>query len=116
EGQRVRVVEALPRFLGAGPDLVRSRRAAQLEDELVGPVTDLAVALVHARSLRRDGFPRTGDCSAARVMLLCLSSHRRWVLEEPVEVAGEVALEAAVCFAAGFAFLQSPFHVGDCRG
>src|SRR5438067_7821974 len=54
--------------------------------------------------------------SPRRVMLLCLSSHRRWVLEEPVEVAGEVALEAAVCFAAGFAFLQSPFHVGDCRG
>ena len=48
------------------------------------------------------------------MMLLCLSS---WsvaaVLEEPVEVAGEVALEAAGGFAAGFAFAGAPFDVGD---
>src|SRR3954451_10822639 len=47
-------------------------------------------------------------------MLLCLSS-RRWrsVLEEPVEVAGEVAFEAAVGLAAGFAFADPAFDVRD---
>ena len=49
-------------------------------------------------------------------MLLCLSSRHWWVLEESVEVAGEVALEAAGCFAAGFAFLDSAFDVGDGGG
>ena len=38
-------------------------------------------------------------------MLLCLSSRRWRVFEESVEVAGEVALEAAGCFASGLAFL-----------
>jgi len=53
----------------------------------------------------------------APVMLLCLSSVR-WgsVLEEPVEAAGEVAFEAAVCFAAGLAFADAPFDVGDRGG
>jgi hypothetical protein len=41
------------------------------------------------------------------------SSGRWWVLEEPVEVAGEVALEAAVCFARGFAVLASTGDVVD---
>jgi hypothetical protein len=36
------------------------------------------------------------------MMLLCLSSRWWRVLEEPVEVAGEVALEAAGGLAAGF--------------
>src|SRR5689334_20202021 len=49
-------------------------------------------------------------------MLLCLSScDRRSVFEKAVEVAGEVALEAAVCFAAGFAFVDASFDVGPCR-
>ena len=39
-------------------------------------------------------------------MLLCLSSRQWWVLGEPVEVAGEVALKAAGGFAAGLAFLD----------
>src|SRR5439155_43685 len=52
----------------------------------------------------------------APVMLLCLSSSDWRVLEEPVEVAGEVALEAAVCFASGLAFLEASFDVGDRRG
>ena len=47
-------------------------------------------------------------------MLLCLSSVP-WgsVLEEAVEAAGEVAFEAAVCFAAGFAFADPSLDVGD---
>ena len=48
-------------------------------------------------------------------MLLCLSSRSRRVLEEPVEVAGEVALEATGCFASGLPFLGSPVDVVDCR-
>jgi hypothetical protein len=45
-------------------------------------------------------------------MLLCLSSVR-WgsVLEESEEAAGEVALEAAVCFAPGLAFAEASFGV-----
>src|SRR6266498_584732 len=46
-------------------------------------------------------------------MLLCLSSRKRLVLEQPVEVAGEVALEAAACFAAALAFLDTTVDVGD---
>ena len=47
-------------------------------------------------------------------MLLCLSSvHGRSVLEEPVEAAGEVAFEAAVCFSACFAFADPSFDVRD---
>jgi hypothetical protein len=47
-------------------------------------------------------------------MLLCLSSVGwRSVLEEPVEAAGEVAFEAAVGFAACFAFADPVFDVGD---
>jgi hypothetical protein len=38
------------------------------------------------------------------------------VFEESVEAAGEVALEAAVCFASGFGFLDAPFDVGDRGG
>jgi hypothetical protein len=37
------------------------------------------------------------------------------VFEEAVEVAGEVALEAAVCFASCLAFMQASFDVGDRR-
>src|SRR5947209_18860615 len=50
-------------------------------------------------------------------MLLCLSS-RDWrsVFEESVEAAGEVALEAAVRFAACFALLYSALDVGDRGG
>src|SRR6266508_592714 len=40
------------------------------------------------------------------------SGHWR-VLEEPVEAAGEVAFEAAVCFSAGLSLLDSSFDVGD---
>jgi hypothetical protein len=50
------------------------------------------------------------------VMLLCLSSCRwRSVFEEAVEVAGEVAFEAAVCFAATLAVLDASVGVGDRR-
>ena len=38
------------------------------------------------------------------------------MFEEPVEVAGEVALEAAVCFASGFAFCDASCDVGDRGG
>jgi len=38
------------------------------------------------------------------------------VFEEPVEAAGEVTLEAAVCLASRFAFLESPLDVGDRGG
>src|SRR6266571_7458789 len=44
-------------------------------------------------------------------MLLCLSSRQRRVFEEPVEVSGEVALEAAGGLAASFSFLESAFDV-----
>ena len=37
------------------------------------------------------------------------------MFEEPVEAAGEVALEAAVCLAARLALLQTPFDVRDRR-
>jgi hypothetical protein len=40
----------------------------------------------------------------------------RWgVLEESVEAAGEVALEAAVCFGAALAVVDSSLDVGDRR-
>src|SRR6266545_3202291 len=48
-------------------------------------------------------------------MLLCLSSRQRRVFEEPVEVSGEVALEAAGGLAAAFAFLDSTLDVVDGR-
>jgi len=38
------------------------------------------------------------------------------MFEEPVEAAGEVALEATVCFASALAFLEAPFDVGDRCG
>jgi hypothetical protein len=38
------------------------------------------------------------------------------VFEESVEVAGEVALEAAGCFASCLAFLEASFDVGDRGG
>jgi hypothetical protein len=45
-----------------------------------------------------------------------LSSHERLVLEESVEVAGEVALEEAGGVASGFALgdLSPPGFRGDC--
>src|SRR5207248_463991 len=47
-------------------------------------------------------------------MLLCLSScWRRPLFEESVEVAGEVALEAADRFAAALAVLDASLDVGD---
>src|SRR6266545_3610242 len=48
-------------------------------------------------------------------MLLCLSSRRGRVFEEPVEVSGEVAFEAAGGLAAAFPFLGSAFDVVDGR-
>ena len=48
-------------------------------------------------------------------MLLCLSSRQRRVFEEPVEVSGEVALQAAGGLAAAFSFLDSTFDVVDGR-
>src|SRR6266545_1615170 len=54
------------------------------------------------------------SCSTGPVMLLCLSSlQRRSVFEEPVEAAGEVALEAAGRFASTLAFLDATVDVGD---
>ena len=49
-------------------------------------------------------------------MLLGLSSGQRWILEESVEVAGEVAFEAAGRFAAGLAFMESALDVVDRWG
>src|SRR6478735_7341936 len=48
-------------------------------------------------------------------MLLCLSSRQRRVFEESVEVAGEVALEAAGGFAAALSFSDSTLDVVDGR-
>src|SRR5439155_25186671 len=48
-------------------------------------------------------------------MLLCLSSRQWRVFEEPVEVSGEVALEAAGGLAAAFPFLDSTLDVVDRR-
>jgi hypothetical protein len=50
-------------------------------------------------------------------MFLCLSSGQ-WgsVFEESVEVAGEVAFEAAGGFSVGLAFLGSSLDVVDGRG
>jgi hypothetical protein len=48
-------------------------------------------------------------------MLLCLSSCCWWALEESVEPAGEVALEAAGRFAAALTFADSAFDVVDGR-
>src|SRR6266496_4298117 len=48
-------------------------------------------------------------------MLLCLSSRQRRVFEEPVEISGEVALEAAGGLAAAFPFLDSALDVVDGR-
>src|SRR5438477_9536471 len=48
-------------------------------------------------------------------MLLCLSSRQRRVFEESVEVAGEVAFEAAGGLAAALCFAGSTFDVVDGR-
>src|SRR6266542_2841675 len=48
-------------------------------------------------------------------MLLCLSSRQRRVFEEPVEISGEVALEAAGGLAAAFPLLDSALDVVDGR-
>src|SRR5215217_4783144 len=48
-------------------------------------------------------------------MLLCLSTRRRRVFEESVEVSGEVAFEAAGGLAGAFAFLDSTLDVVDGR-
>jgi hypothetical protein len=48
-------------------------------------------------------------------MLLCLSSRRWWVLEESVEVAREVALEAAGGLAAALSFADATLDVVDGR-
>src|SRR5436190_21800027 len=53
--------------------------------------------------------------SRAVGMLLCLSSGRWWVLEESVEVAGEVALEAAGGLAAAVALADATLDVVDGR-
>jgi Integrase core domain len=60
----------------------------------------------------------SGTTNAPSASLLCLSSRyrRRSVFEESVEAAGEVALEAAVCFASCLAFLEASFDVGDRGG
>jgi hypothetical protein len=47
-------------------------------------------------------------------MLLCLPSRRWWVFEESVEVAGEVAFEAASGLAAALSFADSALNVVDC--
>jgi hypothetical protein len=46
-------------------------------------------------------------------MLLCSSTGQRRVLEKAVEAGGEIALEAAGCFAAGLAFADSALDVAD---
>src|SRR5436190_22029903 len=48
-------------------------------------------------------------------MLLCLSSRQGRAFEEPVEVSGEVALQAARGLAAAFPFLDSTLDVVDRR-
>jgi hypothetical protein len=48
-------------------------------------------------------------------MLLCLSSRRRRVFQEPVEASGEVALEAAGGLAAALPFLDPALDVVDGR-
>jgi hypothetical protein len=115
---------AAGRAARARPASARSRAVAvECADELV---CDLArqqrcmrSAPQHENTL--DGCAcwekRARDPSSGPVMLLCLSS-RQWrsVFEEPVEVAGEVALEAAGCFAVALAFLDATVDVGDRRG
>src|SRR6266545_4037657 len=68
-------------------------------------------------SLNIRSWTNDGGLSGGQVMLLCLSS-RHWgsVFEEAVEAAGEVALEAAGCFAPCLAFLQPSFDVSDRGG
>ena len=58
----------------------------------------------------------TPDLACASDASMSVKSRWRSVFEEPVEAAGEVALEAAVCFAPCFAFLEAPFDVGDRGG
>jgi hypothetical protein len=77
----------------------------------------------HAHASTRRVRPSSGsgslrrEASRARAMLLCLSSRQRCSpFEEPVQTPGEVALEAAGCFASGLALLDAPFDVGDRGG
>src|SRR3989442_13556462 len=64
----------------------------------------------------RDPRPPPPAARAGPVgMLLCLSSRQWRVFEEPVEVSGEVALEAAGGLAAAFPFLDSTLDVVDRR-
>src|SRR5436189_6366337 len=66
--------------------------------------------------VKRQATPNTRSARTSGVgMLLCLSSRRRRVFEEAVEVSGEVALEAAGGLAAAFPFLDSTFDVVDGR-
>jgi hypothetical protein len=59
---------------------------------------------------------RSATEASNRLMLLCLSSGRGGGLEESVEVAGEVALEAADRVAAGLAVVLAALEVGDRGG
>src|SRR5262249_53377746 len=61
------------------------------------------------------GLDANAAASLASRMLLCLSSRCRWVLEESVELAGEVAFEAAGCLAAALSFADATLDVVDGR-
>src|SRR6266511_133049 len=89
----------------------RSHPAART---LLASVMPARTALARARGVRRE---QVANDLTAPEMLLCLSS-RHWgsVFEEAVEAAGEVALEAAGCFAPCLAFLQPSFDVSDRGG
>jgi hypothetical protein len=88
-------------------------RTLSVESALAAEVTPLAP---DARARRKlpvaDEASTTVRRSDAPAMLLCLSSGHRRILEEPVEAAGEVALEAAERFAPALALLDPPVDVG----
>ena len=49
-------------------------------------------------------------------MTLLCSVKRDGILQKPVELAGDVALEASLDLAVTLAFLESPLHIGPrCR-
>ena len=58
EDERVLVVQAPPDRVRTGADLVGRRRAAELDEEPVGAVADLAIALVQRRASKRSRPPR----------------------------------------------------------
>jgi hypothetical protein len=107
-----RAAELIPPSI---PLLTQPGSVDELRERGFSAATDEANGWLGLDVARTEGRHGTGEIeeALAPVTLLWKSSGRWWVFEEPVEAAREVALEAAVRFARGFAVLASTGDVVD---